>query len=724
MTGVLVAVLLFLLPIPACADVDGATMPALSRSLPELEFRDEPLRNVFLAIGDVAGVSVVTDTTVRGRVSQVLSGMTVRQAVEVLSSRHRVLWWTKNGVVHVSRVQVSRGEGEATLTIRALDAPLDEVVRRVAAVSETPVLHDPLPSERVTLRADAATAFALSRLLVRRHPRYSVERTGEHVYIRDTTRAESAPQSRVLEVARDDGSFTAEVHGVPLSLVLERLFEAGSREFVLLAPGETRLEHLRFAGHGFDELLTRILSAADASFDVRDGTYYIYAVDRRHVLDGLRRSERLELRHATVSQLESLLPSKLSRGGSIRFDEQGNAVVVTGRRDLVAAVRSFLAEVDRPPADHAFRRFDLAHTEVPKVLSRLPARFAGLSPVEVPGTNAFVARLGEARAGELRQFLRLVDRGPGESVVRLRYIRAEELLRHLPPEVEADAVHTTPDPRVVIVSGPEEMRRAFAAALEVIDKPVPQIKYQLLVVQYEKGRAVEWTPEVESRPVEAGDSSVLLGRMGDLLSLNFDVVTSLGYRFALELSHRISNDEARVLADTTLNGLSGEQVEFQNTNTFRYRDEELADDGGAALGVTREITSGLFVGIEGWSSGDDMITMDIAATLSRRGRDVSADGTNPPPTSERVVNTQVRTRSGRPVVIGGLVQQDASASERKTPVLGSIPLLGRLFRSTSRSVEETELALYVLPIVERRRSVAEVSERLEGYFERLVGEPR
>ena len=86
------------------------------------------------------------------------------------------------------------------------------------------------------------------------------------------------------------------------------------------------------------------------------------------------------------------------------------------------------------------------------------------------------------------------------------------------------------------------------------------------------------------------------------------------------------------------------------------------------------------------------------------------------------MDTRVRTASGEPVVIGGLVQQDVSTNRRKTPLLGAIPLLGRLFSSTTRSVEETELALYVLPVVEQANEHESVGERLNGYLDRILGD--
>jgi len=753
--GIVLATLLAVAGV-AAGQVDG--------ELPELEFRDEPLRNVLMVIGDLSDVSVVTDSTVEGRVSQILQPMAVSEALDLLAAEHGALWWVEDAVVRVSRVRVLRNEegsggarADATLAVQAVEAPIAAVAARAAAVGGRPLLFDRLPDDPVTLRLPRVGAEELARLLVRRHPRFAVEASAEAVYIRDTSRRDSDAGARVFEVTRDaspEGQlYGARAHGVPLAVLLQRIFSVAGREYVLLAAADREVRNVRFSGHAFDELLRRVLAAVDASFEIDEGTYYIRDLERGALLSRLEQSVRVDLRHLSVAGLERLLPAELSRTGTLRLDRRQDSVVVSGAREEVAAALRFIRAVDRPaeeeevaaalrfiravdrPADNRrYRRFDLAHADVSEVLASLPERFAAVAAVPVPGANAFLARTGDARAAELESFLALVDRRAGSRVVRLRYIRAEDLLRHLPPEVAPEHIHTTPDPRVVMVSGSAETQQALLDALEVVDKPVPQLRYQLLVIQYQEGRSVEWSPNAENARITPGDSTVLLGRIGELLSLDFDIVTSLGYRFALELSHRISEDEARVLADTTLNGISGERVEFRNTNTFRYRDREIDDETGEAesLGVTREITSGLFVGVEGWSSGDRMITMDISATLSRRGTDVSSDGTNPPPTSERVVDTRVRTRSGQPVVIGGLMQQDVSINRRKTPLLGSIPLLGALFQSTTRSVEETELVLYLLPVVQSGPEArdgaaaagegAPVGERLHGYLDRLLEE--
>jgi type II secretory pathway component GspD/PulD (secretin) len=708
---------------PAGADAGSG---ALDRVLPELEFRDEPLSNAVLAVGDLAGRSVVVDGTLSGRVSQVLSPMSVRAALDTLCAGHGAFWWVEGEVIRVSRVRVSWDAAAGRGSVAAVAAPVAAVARRVAEVSTPPLLFDPLPRDPVTFRAEMIPPAALARLLVKRYPRYAVETGEEAIYIRDTARRDAGERPRMLEVREDEGGLTARVHGVSLGAALSRLFALAGREYVMLAAADRELRDIRLSGHGFDELLTRMLAAVDASYETDAGTYYIYDIDRRETLSRLERSVRLELSHIGPAELEELLPSHIARSGTVQLDRERGRAVVSGGRAEVAAVLRFISAVDTPLEGHRYRRFDLEHADVDAALASLPERFGAVEAVRVPGANALLARVDAERGDALERFLTLLDRRPESRVVRLRYIRADDLIRHLPPAVEPDHIHTTPDPRVVVVSGPADVQAAVRRALEVIDEPVPQLRYQLLVIQYQEGRSVEWTPLAESARMRPGDSTVFLGRIGELLSLDFDIVTSLGYRFAVELSHRIAENEARVLADTTLNGLSGRRVEFRNTDTFRYRDQQIDPETGEPdnLGVTREITSGLFVGIEGWASGDGMVTMTVSATLSRRGTDVSSDGTNPPPTSERVVDTQVRAPSGRPVVIGGLIQQDVSENVRKTPLLGSIPLLGRLFRSTTRSVEETELVLYVLPVIDDTPSerAAPTAERLAAYLDRLLGE--
>jgi general secretion pathway protein D len=72
-----------------------------------------------------------------------------------------------------------------------------------------------------------------------------------------------------------------------------------------------------------------------------------------------------------------------------------------------------------------------------------------------------------------------------------------------------------------------------------------------------------------------------------------------------------------------------------------------------------------------------------------------------PNLNKRSANTVVVTPDGQPVVIGGLISNDKSSSESKVPFLGDIPLLGNLFKFTSRANQKSELLIFLTPHIVR-----------------------
>ena len=119
-----------------------------------------------------------------------------------------------------------------------------------------------------------------------------------------------------------------------------------------------------------------------------------------------------------------------------------------------------------------------------------------------------------------------------------------------------------------------------------------------------------------------------------------------------------------------------------------------------------------------------MVTVKVDAQVSKQGNSDSSstngnstDTVPPPSTSEKKVSTNVRTKSGEPVVIGGLFQQEEEISEKKVPILGNVPLLGVLFKKKIVTMVDTEFVIYLVPFVEKTTS-EELSE--EENLERLM----
>jgi type II secretory pathway component GspD/PulD (secretin) len=89
------------------------------------------------------------------------------------------------------------------------------------------------------------------------------------------------------------------------------------------------------------------------------------------------------------------------------------------------------------------------------------------------------------------------------------------------------------------------------------------------------------------------------------------------------------------------------------------------------------------------------ITMDLHPEVSDLAAQATVQGGIIIVTSE--ADTRVMVKDGQTAVIGGLIRQNESYYDSGVPVLRDIPMLGKLFGSTSRSDEKRELVIFVTP---------------------------
>ncbi|HET8539688.1 MAG TPA: type II secretion system secretin GspD [Anaeromyxobacter sp.] len=97
-----------------------------------------------------------------------------------------------------------------------------------------------------------------------------------------------------------------------------------------------------------------------------------------------------------------------------------------------------------------------------------------------------------------------------------------------------------------------------------------------------------------------------------------------------------------------------------------------------------------------------------------------------PTTSKRTVKTQVVARDQSTIVIGGLIQERFVRSAKKIPILGSLPILGWLFRDTSTIKQKTNLLLFLTPYIIRdesdyRRIYEKKRKEQQDFIEQFYG---
>jgi len=99
---------------------------------------------------------------------------------------------------------------------------------------------------------------------------------------------------------------------------------------------------------------------------------------------------------------------------------------------------------------------------------------------------------------------------------------------------------------------------------------------------------------------------------------------------------------------------------------------------------------------------DNRIILDLAVTKDSVGQVVvTSGGVNVPAIDTRAISTQVLVNDGQTVVLGGILETERRDSEKKVPLIGDIPVLGYLFKSTSKVNKKAELLIFVTPKILR-----------------------
>jgi len=99
---------------------------------------------------------------------------------------------------------------------------------------------------------------------------------------------------------------------------------------------------------------------------------------------------------------------------------------------------------------------------------------------------------------------------------------------------------------------------------------------------------------------------------------------------------------------------------------------------------------------------DNRVILDLTVSKDSVGQEVpSATGGFVPSIDTREIITQVLVNDGQTVVLGGILETERRESEQKVPLLGDVPVLGRLFKSTTKTDNKDELLIFVTPRILR-----------------------
>ena len=162
----------------------------------------------------------------------------------------------------------------------------------------------------------------------------------------------------------------------------------------------------------------------------------------------------------------------------------------------------------------------------------------------------------------------------------------------------------------------------------------------------------------------------------------------------------MDNEPARLFIGQEIPITTGESLGTNNSNPFRTTSRQ---EVGIELEITPQINEGasVILNIKQGVSG--------IAGVSQSGIDII--------TNKREIETTVLVDNNQIIVLGGLIDEDIQEVVSKVPLLGSLPVLGRLFQSSSKSTSTKNLMVFLKPTILTDSDVAnQISLEKYNYF--------
>ena len=147
----------------------------------------------------------------------------------------------------------------------------------------------------------------------------------------------------------------------------------------------------------------------------------------------------------------------------------------------------------------------------------------------------------------------------------------------------------------------------------------------------------------------------------------------------------VDNEEAEFIVGEEVPVITGSQTGSNNDNPFQTVERK---DVGVKLTVTPQINEGTSVQLTIAQEVSNVLPATANAAV-----DVSF--------AKRQLNTTVMVEDGQMIVLGGLIDEQTTESESKVPLLGDIPYLGRLFKSTRSEKRKRNLMVFIKPTIMR-----------------------
>lgn len=470
----------------------------------------------------------------------------------------------------------------------------------------------------------------------------------------------------------------------------------------------------------------------------------------------------IEVRNVSAAQLVPILRPLIAQYGHLASPPGSNMLIISDRASNVSRIINIIQRID-VSSDDDIEVVRLEHASATEIVRVLTALAQAPRSDGMPVTTSLVADARTNSVligGDKTERLRLralithldtpLDDGGSIQVRYLRYADAEQLATQLQEHFlgiqQADAaaaaaaggaaaeevsIWADVQTNALIVNAPPKTMRSLMTIIDKLDIRRPQVLVEAIIVEVTADKTSElgvtWAVDgsddnnavgVTNFP-DSGPGVVQLGSavsgdgdfdpsqlIGSGVTLGIGRISESGTSFAAILRALQGDADTNIISTPTIVTTDNEEASLNVGQEVPFLTGSFSSTGTGTNGgvvnpfqtIQREQIGVKLVITPQISEGDTLI-LDISQEISSIAP--SAQGAVDIITNQRTIDTTVIVEDGDILVLGGLIEDTLRESDQRVPVLGSIPLLGNLFRSRKTDKVKTNLMVFIHPKILR-----------------------
>ncbi|UCG71968.1 MAG: type II secretion system secretin GspD [Chromatiales bacterium] len=460
----------------------------------------------------------------------------------------------------------------------------------------------------------------------------------------------------------------------------------------------------------------------------------------------------IQVQNVAASQLVPILRPLIPQYGHLAAYPASNMLIISDRAANVQRMLRIIKRIDQG-GDDEVEVLPLQYATASQVVILINTLMQGAraegaqaskmtTVVADDRTNSVLISGDKAERLKLRALIAHLDtplESGGDTQVRyLRYAESSDLAEKLQTQYQkiSEAEQTGPEPiditvwadestNALIITAPPKVMRSMMTVIDKLDIRRLQVMLETIIVEVTAERAADLgvTWAIADSDLEniagvtefqgtAGVTS-LAGIIGNDdvnpaeiiqpgITLGLGRISDSGLSFVALIEALEADADTNIMGTPILVTLDNEEAEIQVGQEVPFVTGSFTEAGGVGavnpfqtiereeVGLTLKITPQINEG--------NAVRLKIEQEISQLSESAQAVDLI---TTNRRVNTAVIVEDEGVLVLGGLIQDELRERVERVPVLGSIPLVGALFRSTSSGKVKTNLMFFIRPTILR-----------------------